>query len=256
MVRVCDTFSRIPGNSPDPGGLLPGAASAVRMRTVRAPGLSLPAVAERVLTSGSSTALPGAPSCCSALRAPPAAGPRARGRHPGAVRALDVRRAVVARRRPRARRSDPRAGAPQRRPGDADAHDDPPRRPPTEVANARAACSSGRCSIAQWQIATSGSLSVWPSGVSAYSTCGGIVAITVRCTSPSASMLRSVCVSIFCEMPSIARRSSPWRRGPSTQRVDDQARPLVGDAVERLARLAVLVEHVRLDGPCQVLQFP
>ena len=40
---------------------------------------------------------------------------------------------------------------------------------------------------------------------------------------------------------------------PVEQRVDDQASPLVGDAVERLARLAVLVEHVRLDGHLPVL---
>ena len=39
--------------------------------------------------------------------------------------------------------------------------------------------------------------------------------ITSRSTSPSCSMLRSVWVSIFCEMPCTVRRSSPWRSGPS-----------------------------------------
>ena len=81
----------------------------------------------------------------------------------------------------------------------------------------RAACISGRCSIAQRQIATSGSLSVRPSGVSEYSTCGGITSITVRCTSPSRSMLRRVCVSIFWEMPSIVRLSAPCRTGQSNR---------------------------------------
>ena len=59
------------------------------------------------------------------------------------------------------------------------------------------------------QIATSGSLSVSPRGVSRYSTAGGTTSNTVRCTSPSASMQRSVWVSIFCEMPSMVRRNSP-----------------------------------------------
>ena len=63
--------------------------------------------------------------------------------------------------------------------------------------------------MAQVQMATSGALRVSPSGVSRYSTAGGTTSKTVRCTSPSASMLRRVCVSIFCEMPSIVRRSSP-----------------------------------------------
>ena len=69
-------------------------------------------------------AQPRAARAPAAARARAAAAParaRARRRDPGAVRAVDVRRAVVAARGLRARRADARARAPQRRPGDADA---------------------------------------------------------------------------------------------------------------------------------------
>ncbi len=68
-----------------------------------------------------------APAAARAREEPAAEGARAYRRHPGPVRALDVRRAVVASRGLRARRPDARAGAAQRRPGDPDAGHDPPR---------------------------------------------------------------------------------------------------------------------------------
>ena len=64
-----------------------------------------------------------------------------------------------------------------------------------------------RMSSAQSRTAASTGTSVSPSGVSACSTVTGTVANAVRETRPSRSRLRKVCVSIFCEMPSIGRRS-------------------------------------------------
>jgi hypothetical protein len=46
-----------------------------------------------------------------------------------------------------------------------------------------------------------------------YSTVTGTVAIARRSTSPSRSRLLSTCASIFCEIPSIARRNALKRIG-------------------------------------------
>ena len=75
-------------------------------------------------------AQPGAAGAPAAARARPdaaAEGARADRRDPGAVRAVDVHRAVVAARGLRARRAHARARAPLGHPGDADAPHHPPR---------------------------------------------------------------------------------------------------------------------------------
>ena len=80
--------------------------------------------------SGRRGAQPRAARAPAAARAGPAAAAaraRAGRRDPGAVRAVDVHRAVVAARGLRARRADRRARAARGRAGDADAQHDPPR---------------------------------------------------------------------------------------------------------------------------------
>jgi len=77
----------------------------------------------------------------------------------------------------------------------------------------RAAVTVSMCRSAQRRMASSGSVRVRPVLLSEYSTVTGTVACARRATSPSCSRLRSVCVSIFWEMPSIPRSSSPKRCG-------------------------------------------
>ncbi len=76
------------------------------------------------------------------------------------------------------------------------------------LALVRFACNSARCFSDHRQSACNGSIKVRPNLVSEYSTFGGTTGWTLRCTRPSRSRLRKVCVSIFCEIPPIARCSS------------------------------------------------
>ncbi len=63
-------------------------------------------------------------------------------------------------------------------------------------------------------------------GVSAYSTCGGLPPWSVRETSPSCSIARSVSVSAFGVMPRMCALSS-------VNRIDRSARALTTNTVHR-----------------------
>jgi alkanesulfonate monooxygenase SsuD/methylene tetrahydromethanopterin reductase-like flavin-dependent oxidoreductase (luciferase family) len=80
---------------------------------------------------------------------------------------------------------------------------------------ARAARTCSTLASAHARSVTMGLRSDWPSGVSEYSTLGGLLGWTRRRTKPSRSSRRRVWVSIFCEMPPIDRRKAPKRCGPS-----------------------------------------
>jgi hypothetical protein len=86
---------------------------------------------------------------------------------------------------------------------------------PDRAKASRASAISGRWRCAQIASWVTGSSSVRPSGVSAYSTPGGFVGSTVRASRPSRSRLRSARVNMRCEMPASARFRSLKRSGPS-----------------------------------------
>ena len=77
------------------------------------------------------------------------------------------------------------------------------------------ALSSFWCWLAQRHMAVSGPTKVLPSLVREYWTAKGLEFVVRLAISPADSRLRSVRVSIRCEMIPSRRRSSPWRRGLS-----------------------------------------
>ena len=78
-----------------------------------------------------------------------------------------------------------------------------------------------------------------PSGVSASSARGGLVGVTVRSTRPSRSRLRSVRVSMRCEIPPTRRLISLKRRGPPLSRTTMRMLHLSPTR----ARMAVIARH-------------
>lgn len=81
----------------------------------------------------------------------------------------------------------------------------------------RAASSSGKFCSAHPSNLTSMSLKDRPIRLRRYSTCGGTVFRSCRTTRPLRSRSRSVCVSIFCDMPPIRRSRAPFRIGPEAK---------------------------------------
>jgi hypothetical protein len=81
----------------------------------------------------------------------------------------------------------------------------------------RAASSAGKFCSAHPSNVTSTSLKDRPTRLRRYSTCGGTVFRSCRTTRPLRSRSRSVCVSIFCDMPPMRRSRAPLRMGPAAK---------------------------------------
>lgn len=101
-----------------------------------------------------------------------------------------------------------------------------------------AACNSSMCCSAQSRIDANGPTSVLPSGVSDYSTVG-VVASRCRCTRPSRSRLRSVWHQHFIRnaLDAAAELAKPART--LGEQANNERRPPVRDAVQRLSGRAL-----------------
>jgi hypothetical protein len=104
------------------------------------------------------------------------------------------------------------------------------------------------CDLPQWHIASSNGSRDFPSGVTAYTTRGGVSACTVRSTIPVPRRSRSCWESVRCVIPGIARfnsenRLTPWRSCSRTA------------AFQRPPTIRAVVSTGQSSGPLIIMQF-